>query len=130
MKDQSASARGIAEGPAPLAGNSPSRSSGAGKAEPPIARTPWRVVEGAARKGRISLCEVKDLDGNVLFHATRPIAARVVTAVNAYTFLFGRSIELVDVLKALQAQLCAIPSNPARALDLIERTLNPERGDG
>jgi hypothetical protein len=127
MNDQSTSARGIAEGPAPLAKASPPEAGGAGFF---IANVPWRVIENDA--SMLSLCTVKDFDGNVLFHATRPIASRVVTAVNAYTFLFGRSIELVDVLKALQAQLCAIPSNTAieRALDLIRATLNPERGDG
>lgn len=108
--------------PAPLTESSRSVG-GAGDA-----RTPWRIVH----EHDALAATVKDFDGNELFTASVAVAARAVSAVNAYVHLFGINIEMVDALKALQAQLSTIPSNPAikRALDLIETTLNPDRRDG
>lgn len=91
--------------------------SGAGE----VGKIPWRVI---AEHDALA-ATVKDFDGNELFTASIGVAARACSAVNAHVHLLGINVEMIDVLKALQVQLWAMPPSEAvkRALDLIETTL-------
>ena len=82
-----------------------------------------------ARQRRKPGAIVKDFHGAYLFAAPPHIAHIAVTAVNAWTKLFGDCTVYRDVLRALQAQLMPMRAMPAvkRALELIETTLNPEQ---
>jgi hypothetical protein len=91
-----------------------------------VGKTPWRAVE--RHPGMTHGVEVIDADGNPIDFTSPFVAARVCTAVNAWTGLFGDCCNYRDVLRALQAQLTPMRVDPVikRALDLIEKTLHPE----
>lgn len=92
----------------------------------PIGRTPWRVVPGHANQ----VAAILDRDNNTITATiSLPAAHQTVTAVNAYVPLNAQCADLIDILRAAQAELRMGSAEDAvmRVAELLDNALTPSR---